>query len=193
MNALGVVPAAALQQRLRAAQADQAARGGAVADDFGAAVIRAATRFREQRDVETVRRERRPGALRPFDQHQSALRRLLPAEFGEFRRALHAVEIGVNDGKGLGLIDLHQGEGRARRLQPGIAGETADQRAGEGGLARAEIAAQRHEIAGPDHVRPVPAPGRGSRPRQAIRHARPARSFAALRQGALFQDPLVAR
>ena len=46
------------------------------------------------------------------------------------------------------LVGLHQREGRARHLDRLVVGEIADQRAGERGLAGAEIARQRDQVAG---------------------------------------------
>ena len=46
------------------------------------------------------------------------------------------------------VIDLHQREGRARDLQLRLAGEDADEGAGQRRLAGAEAARQGHEIAG---------------------------------------------
>ena len=47
-----------------------------------------------------------------------------------------------------GVIDLHQGEGRARRLELRRLGEGADEAAGESGLAGSEIAGESDEVAG---------------------------------------------
>jgi hypothetical protein len=50
------------------------------------------------------------------------------------------------------LIGLHQREGRARHLDGGVAGEIVDERAGEGGLAGAEVARERDHVAGRQRV-----------------------------------------
>ena len=54
----------------------------------------------------------------------------------------------MNEREARQLVGLHQGEGRARHLDRLVAGEIADQRARESRFAGAEIARQRHEIAG---------------------------------------------
>ena len=64
------------------------------------------------------------------------------------RAARQPVEIGMHERETRQLVGLHQREGRARHLDAVVAGEIADQRARERGLAGAEIAGQRHQVAG---------------------------------------------
>ena len=104
-------------------------------------------------DVEPVAGEAAAGALRPFHDDQRAIGRLVPAEFGEFGGILDAKQVGVND-RELGavldhaVVDLKQREGRARHLERLVAGQRADEGAGEGGLAAAELAREGDEVAG---------------------------------------------
>ena len=53
----------------------------------------------------------------------------------------------MGDGQPAAGIGLDQREGRARHFQRGIVGERADEGAGEGGLAGAEPAGERHDVA----------------------------------------------
>ena len=91
-------------------------------------------------DVEAVGRQEAGGAIGPFQQHHGAIGQIVEAELGKLGRAREPVEIGMNEREARKLVGLHQGEGRARHLDRIVAGEIADERAREGGLAGAEIA-----------------------------------------------------
>ena len=93
------------------------------------------------------------GALRPFDEGDGVLGASSQPSSTSSCGARQAVEIGVHDGHARRLVDLHQGEGRARHLEGGVAGEQPDQRPGEGRLAGAEAAREGDEIAGLQFVR----------------------------------------
>ena len=86
--------------------------------------------------------------LRPLDDRDRAVDRLLPAEIGELRWAAQPVEIGVNHGPSRGFINLHQGEGRTRRFELRRLGKGPDEPAGESGFAGSEIAGESDEVVG---------------------------------------------
>ena len=127
----------------------------AVRDQLGAALVAAEMRRERERDIEPVSRERIRGAVRPFEQHHRGVRRLVDAELGKLARMGDAIEIGVHHGEPRQHVGLHQGEGRTRHLQRGIFGEMADQRARERGLAGAEVARERDQVARLQHRRDV--------------------------------------
>ena len=64
---------------------------------------------------------------------------------------IDAIEVGMHHRAARQVVDLHQGEGRARHFERIVAGEVADQRARERGLAGAEVARQRDHVAGREH------------------------------------------
>ena len=71
------------------------------------------------------------------------------------------------------FVGLHEREGRAWHFDRGIAGEIANERAGERCLARAEIARERNQIAGLERVGDVDRkPLGGVLVRQRYREAR---------------------
>ncbi len=120
---------------------------GAMSGDAHMAVLEPELRRQGERDVEPVGRQEAGGAVRPFEQGERADGEILEAELGQFVRARDPVEIGMHHGKARQLVGLHDGEGRARDLDCGIAGEPADQGAREGGLAGAEVPGQRDQVA----------------------------------------------
>ena len=63
------------------------------------------------------------------------------------------VEVGVEDAEAAALVGLHQREGRRRHLEAGVGHQRADDRAGEGGLARTEVAREQDQVAGPQDRR----------------------------------------
>ena len=132
-----------------------ARREGAIAGDPGLAVLGAGLRLQRERDVETVRRQEAGGAVRPFQQHDGLLGQIVEAKLGELARTLQPVQVGVHHREARQVVGLHQREGRARHRDVRIVGEIADHGAGEGGLAGAEIAGQRHQIAGLERRRDV--------------------------------------
>ena len=92
---------------------------------------------------------RKPAARSGHSSSVTVLGRdVVEAELGELGRPGQPVEIGVHQREARQLIGLHQGEGRARHFDRLVAGEMADQGAGESGLAGAEIAGQRDQVAG---------------------------------------------
>jgi len=99
-------------------------------------------------DLEPVRGQRLRDLLRPLDDRNRPVDRLIPAEIGEFRRPAQPIEVSVNHRPARGVIDLHQGEGRTGRLEIRRFNEAPDQAAGESGLAGSEIADESDEIAG---------------------------------------------
>src|SRR5262245_23179580 len=103
---------------------------------------------KRERNVEPIGRQKAIRAVRPFEQHHRALGQVVEAELGELRRSRQAVEVGMDQWKLWQLVDLHQREGRARHLDRRVAGEIADERAHERGLAGPEIARERDEVAG---------------------------------------------
>ena len=139
----------------------------AVADEAGIADLGAELRRQREGDVEAVGRQESGGAVGPFHQHHGAVGQIVEAEFGELGRARQPVEIGMNEREARQLVALHQSEGRARHLDRVVAREVADQRARESGLAGAEVARQRHEIAGLERGgdvgrEPRPSPARSA-------------------------------
>ncbi len=136
-----------LKERTQLRHALDAGRERAVADHAGVAHLGTKLRRQREGDVEAVRRQQARRAVRPFQQHDAALRQIVEAELGKFRTAGEPVEIGMHQQKARQLVILHQREGRARHLDRVVAGEVTDQRPRERGLAGAEIAGQRHQIA----------------------------------------------
>ena len=104
-----------------------------------------------------------------------------------------AVEVGVDQTEGRKIVALRQREGRARHLQRIVAGEIADHRARRRGLAGAEIARQRDDVAGSDQQREIGHQMRGrGLVRQRDRECRRCRSFGGVAVGGLV-DRKVAR
>ncbi len=154
-RALGVDEAAPLEQladRPRQGEARLEAADPRHRDD---ARVGAAVRRRVEGDVEPIAGEAAAGPLRPFDEDERPVGRLLPTELRELGRLLDAEQVGVDDRElaavlHRALVDLEEGEGRARHLEIGLADEIADEGAREGRLAGAEVAGQGDEIAGLD-------------------------------------------
>ena len=87
-----------------------------------------------------------PQALRPFDrQHTRRTRQLLEPQLALVAVAAQPVEVGVVEHQPPG-VGGEQHEGRARHLL-GVGTQSARQTAHEGGLARAELARQQHDLA----------------------------------------------
>ena len=124
-------------------------------DQFRVALVGAEMRRERERDVEPVGRQTRPRRGPAIPAAPRPLGWLVEAELGKLARVRHAIEVGMHHREARQLVGLHQREGRARHLDRGIVGEMADQRARERGLAGAEIARQRDEIAGLEHGRDV--------------------------------------
>ena len=139
------------------------ARGeGAVAGDLRIAVGLAARRRQSKRDVEPVGRQHRTGAVGPFQQHHGGFRRVLEAKLVQLGWIGQPVQIGMHHWKARQVITLRQREGRARHFNRFVAGDVADEGAGKGGLAGAEIARQRDQVARldqPGNVRHQPLRG----------------------------------
>jgi hypothetical protein len=93
-------------------------------------------------------------AFRPFDQRQRALRQRRQSDFLQLARIIDPVEIGVKKRKRQ-IVALRQRECRAWHFQRGVVGEIADHGARRGGLARAEIARERDDVARADQQREV--------------------------------------
>src|SRR3989441_11956942 len=73
-------------------------------------------------EVEVPIQRRRPQArpLGPFDQHDGTLpRHVVESEVAGFVRRLEAIAVDVVDGRGAGLVVMHQRVGGARRQRPG--------------------------------------------------------------------------
>jgi hypothetical protein len=119
----------------------------AIACDAGGAVLRSEPGLEREGDVETIGRQEAGRPVRPFQQHHGVLRQIVEAELGEFARSFQPVQVGMHEGELRQVVALHQGEGRARNRDAGVVGEIADQSAGEGGLAGAEVAGQRQQVA----------------------------------------------
>ena len=148
----------------------------AIAGDAGMAELELELGCERERDVEAVGRQKAGRAVRPFDQHHGAFRQVVEAELGKLCRTRQPVEVGMHQRKLRQVVDLHQREGRARHLDRGIAGEIADERARERGLAGAEIAGKRDEIAGLERIGDIDRkPLGGVLVRQRHREARRAR------------------
>src|SRR5947207_3729929 len=82
-------------------------------------------------NVKAIWRQRSAGPIRPFHQNDSALRQVLETEFGELGRAGQPIEVGMSDAEARQFVDLHQSESRAGHLDGFVAGEMANERAGE--------------------------------------------------------------
>src|SRR2546425_4836627 len=102
-------------------------------------------------EVPIERRRPRAGPLGPFDEHDGALaRHVVESEVAGFVRRLEAIAVDVVDGRGAGLVVMHQRVGGARRQRPGAQPTTNGLH--QGRLARPQLARQ------PDHR------GRGEAP-----------------------------
>ena len=123
----------------------------AEAGDAGIACV-GALRWRQGKcDVKPIGRQKRTGAVRPFNQQHCAFCRILEADFGKFGRAGQPVEIGVDERETRQHIGLRERKGRAWHLDAFIAGKETDESSGKSRLAGAEIAGQRNYVAGLDH------------------------------------------
>ena len=123
-------------------------RAGAVAGDAGVAELRLEFGRERQRHVDAVGGQEAGGAVGPLHDDDGVFRQVVEAELGKLRRSGHAVEVGMHHREPRQLVDLHQREGRARHLDGLVAGEVADHRAREGGLAGAEVAGKGEHVAG---------------------------------------------
>ena len=93
-----------------------------------------------------------------------------------------AVEVGMDQRKRRQFVGLRERESRARHFQLIVGGEIADHRARRGGLAGAEIARQRDDVAGADQQREIGHQMRGrGLVRQRDRECGGCRHSAALR------------
>jgi hypothetical protein len=105
-------------------------------------------RLKRQRDIEPVVWQKPRGAIRPFHQRYGAFGCIVETEFGQLTRPRQPIEIGVHNREARQGIGLRQCKGRAWHLHRVVAGEIADQCASKSGLACAQIARQRDQIAG---------------------------------------------
>ena len=121
-----------------------------MAGDDGTAEIERSRRVDIESDIKPIGGKSRSGAIRPFDQDQSVVGRFLPTQLDQLVGRFDAIEIGMDDGKFRPIIDLHQGEGRARHFGALILDELAHQRARERAFAGAKIARQGDDIIGPN-------------------------------------------
>ncbi len=76
-----------------------ARRQRAIAGDAGMAEFELELGRERERDVEPVGRQEAGRAVRPFQQHDRALRQVVEAELGELRRSGQAVEVGMDQRK----------------------------------------------------------------------------------------------
>ena len=102
------------------------------------------------RDVDPVVRQCAGGAFRPLDQRQGGLRQWRQTDLLQFGGIVDAVKVGMKQRKWRQVVALRQREGRAWNLEFIVAGEIADHRPRRRGLAGAEVAGKRNEIAGAD-------------------------------------------
>ena len=84
---LGIAPARSGQQPVDRACALDLRRPCAIARQHCDAVVGARCGIEMQRDIEALGRNEESGPLRPFDEHEGVLRRLLPAELAPVRPA----------------------------------------------------------------------------------------------------------
>lgn len=110
---------------------------------LGVAINRRATSFRPiveiEGDVQTVLRQQRAEAIRPFDQRNTRRKRLFDTEFPGFVGAREAIQVKMPNRRPPAFIYLDEGEGRARNFF--ISGPpSADESTSERGFAGAEIA-----------------------------------------------------
>ena len=172
----GLVEQASRRDRDREALApEHAARQGRDAARLGPLGIDV------EHDVEPASgRQPGPGAVGPFDQRDQPLDILDQADVVELVGRADAVEIGMEHGPARCLVALQQGEGRARRLELRVLGELAQDGAGEQGLAGAEMAGERDDVAGLQDRGEIAGErdGRGLVGEHEPMHARPRRVFA---------------
>ena len=141
-------PAGALQEPRNPEGQRQPPAYGALPAQREPTIVGASLGVETDFDFEPVGGQRLGDPLRPFDDRDRIGDSLVPAQIVELARAAEPVEIGVDDRSPRRVIDLHQGEGRAGRLEIAHPGQGPDQASGEGRLARAEIAGQADEVAG---------------------------------------------
>ena len=127
----------------------------AVAGHAHVAMLRSVQRRQREGDIEAVRRQESRRPVRPFQQHDGVLRQVVETELRQLARAFQPVKVRVHQRKARQVIGLHQREGRARHRNVRIVGQKPDHGAGERGLAGAEIAGQRHQIAGIERGRDI--------------------------------------
>ena len=97
-----------------------------------------------QRSVRAERAE----PVRPFHQHDASSG-IVPTEFRQGRGAVHAPQVEMRHGAARRFIGLNKREAGAGNVQRGIAGQRAQEGAGEGGFARAEFAFQQNCVPHP--------------------------------------------
>ncbi len=136
-------------------QSDHLRGRAAVAGDFSRAGRGSQRRTVAESDIDAIGRQRTGGALRPFDQRQGCFRQRRQADLLEFGGIVDAIKVGVNQRERRQVVGLRKREGRARNLQRLVAGEIADHGAGRRGLAGAEVAGQRDDVAGADQQREI--------------------------------------
>jgi hypothetical protein len=153
--ALGFGVSAAFQKAADRGQPVGAQGECPVTGDADVAMVGPKLRRERERDVEPVRRQEAGRAIRPFHHRHGAFGQVVEAELLQFARRVEPVEVGMHHREARQFVDLHQREGRARHLYHGIAGEMADHGTGEGGLAGAEVARQRDQVAGLQRRRDV--------------------------------------
>ena len=117
-------------------------------------------------DVEPPVGQEASQPLRPLHQRHALAERLFQPELHRLLRRGEPVAVEMPDRRDGALIDLHQGEGRARHPlgpEPGIPLPALDQRARKGGLARADAPDQPHRVALAERRRDLPGEpsGRG--------------------------------
>ena len=153
-SALRRLVALVVEKTVQRGQMRDPRRRGAVPDDAGDAALEGIVRVERERDLDPIGRQRLAGAVGPFHHHHGA-GNVVDAELGELAQSGQTVEVGMHEGELRQVIGLHQGEGRARHLDLRTAGEMGDHGAHQRGLAGAEAAGQRDEVAGRQQVREV--------------------------------------
>ena len=110
-------PAGALQEPRNPKGQRQPAAHCALAAQRQQTKIGTFARVETNIDFKPVGWQRFGDPLRPFDDGDRVGDRFIPAEIVEFARAAQPIEVGVDHGATRRIVDLHQGEGRARRLE----------------------------------------------------------------------------
>ena len=138
-------------------------RALAEAGDLGRARGRAERGPMTEGDVDAVGRQLVAGALRPFDQRDRAFGQRRQADLLQLGGVADAIEVGVQQRQGGQVVALRQRKRRARHFDRVVVGEIADHGPRRRGLARAQVARQRDDVAGRGQQREIGHQLRGRR------------------------------
>src|SRR4051812_38249390 len=100
----------------------------------------AVIRIEGEVDFKSVAVEMFATAIRPLDENECAVNRLIPAELKQIVGFFNPIEIGVDNRGVPPLVALHKEKSRAWHFKIGVASQQTNQGAGEGRLSGAKAA-----------------------------------------------------